>query len=262
MNKYFFLALIVLMACLYTSCTTKKKLTYLTDLDNMEIKEGIPTLATEYKIKENDNLYIDIQTMNPEVNTLFNPSRGTGLGSGTQQNYGELSSQYLNGFQVDTNGDVYMPILGKVSVIGKTLKEVQEHIQIQADNYIKEASIKVKLLNFKITVMGEVQNPGVYYNYNSFITVLDAISLANGETEYSRIKEVLVVRQLDNGIKSYRLDLTKSEGFMSSEAFFLQPNDVVYIEPDRNKSLNINLPFFTLVMSSISTLILLLNYIN
>ena len=88
---------------------------------------------------------------------------------------------------------------------------------------------------------------------------MDALSFANGEeTDYSKIQEVVVLRETEEGIKSFRLDMTQGKKFMLSEVFYLQPNDVVYVEPDKSKSLKINLPVFTLVMSSISTLVLLL----
>lgn len=262
MNKFLFFSIIVIIGNLYTSCKTKKDLTYLQDLSNQELQEGVPTPAKAYKIKENDNLYIDILSMNQEINALFNPSKGMGYNSGTQQNYGDISSQYLNGFQVDFKGDITMPILGTVKVLDKTIHEAQELIQTEVDKYIKDATIKVKLLNFKLTVMGEVKNPGVYYNYNNYITILDGISMASGQTDYSHIKNVLVLRQTENGIKSYRMDLTSSKDLLISKAFYLQPNDVIYIEPDKSKRLKINMPVFTLILSSISTAVLLLKYVD
>jgi len=264
MNKFIFFILFVIIANLHTSCKTGKDLTYLQDLGHLELQEGIPAPPQAYQIKENDNLYIDILSMNPEINALFNPSKGNGSGynSGTQQNYGDISSQYLNGFQVDFKGDITMPILGTVKVLGKTIHETQQLIQTEADKYIKDATIKVKLLNFKLTVLGEVKNPGIYYNYNNYITILDGISMASGETDYSHIKKVLVLRQTDKGIKSYRMNLTSSKDLLTSKAYYLQPNDVIYIEPDQSKRLRINMPVFTLIISSISTAVLLLNYLD
>ncbi|WP_066627316.1 polysaccharide biosynthesis/export family protein [Labilibacter marinus] len=262
MQKTIYFLLMIVTVGLYTSCKSNKELTYLSDIENEELQEGIPAPASIYRLRENDNLYVDIQTMNPEINALFNPAKGTGFNSGTQQNYGDLSSQYLNGFQVNLQGEIEMPILGSVKVIGKTLEEAREMMQVEADKYIKDATIKLKLLNYKITIMGEVKRPGVYYNYNSFVTVLDGISMASGETDYSSIDEVLVLRQTEKGTKSYRIDMSSGKKFLQSEAYYLQPNDVVYVEPDNSKKLKINLPVYTLILSSVSTLILLLNYIE
>ncbi len=262
MSKFiFYIPIIIISICCISSCKTKKNLTYLRDLENQEEQVGIPAPTTIYKIKSSDNLYIDIQTMNPEINALFNPSKGSGYQSGTQQNFGDLSSQYLNGFMVDKGGYVKLPIIGKIKVENKTLSEAEELIQNKAYEYLKDATVKVKLLNFKITVLGEVNNPGVYFNYNEYFTILDGISMASGETDYSQISNVKVLRTTEHGSKSYILDLTK-KNFLTSEAYYLQPNDVIYVEPAGAKSRQINTPLYSLVLSSVSTIVLLLNFIK
>ena len=234
---------------------------YLNNTQDQEVLKAMPTEVSEYIIKTNDNLYIDIQSMSPEVNALFNPSKGGSMQGGTQQNYGQLSGQYLNGFQVDLSGNVTLPIIGKVVLAGQSLNQAQESIQAKADEYIKDATVKVKLLSFKVTVLGEVKNPGVYYNYNNQMTVLDGISMASGVTDYGRIQKVLVLRPTEDGSKTYRLDLSNKK-FLSSDAFFLQPNDVVYVEPDKYKNVKLNSPIFSLFLSTISTLILALNVLK
>ena len=254
MQKQYLFIFSLFVLTFLSSCRSNKDLIYLNDTKDQEILEGIPNSTSEYIIKSNDNLYIDIQSMNPEVNVLFNPSQSTGQG-GTQQNYGQLSGQYLNGFQVDLSGNINLPIIGKIALAGKTLNQAKELIQAQADEYIKDANVKVKLLSFKVTVLGEVKSPGVYYNYNNQMTVLDGISLASGVTDYGRIQKVLVLRPTSKGSKTYRLDLTNRK-FLSSEAFFLQPNDVVYVEPDKFKNVKLNSPMYSLFLSTISTLIL------
>lgn len=261
MQKQFLLILTVLAGLFLSSCRTNKDLVYLNNTQNQELLEGLPTKVSEYTIKVNDNLYVDIQSMSPEVNAMFNPSKGSGMQSGTQQNYGQLSGQYLNGFQVDLSGNVSLPIIGKVALAGQSLKQARESIQLKANEYIKDATVKVKLLSFKVTVLGEVKNPGVYYNYNNQMTVLDGISMASGVTDYGRIQKVLVLRPIEKGSKTYRLDLSNKK-FLGSEAFFLQPNDVVYVEPDKYKNVKLNSPIFSLFLSTISTLILALNVLK
>ncbi len=257
MNKFIYLSLLF---CLCFSCKPTKDLICLKDLQNQNLQEGIPVPSVDYKIKESDNLYIDIQTMNPEINMLFNPSKGTGYSSGTSQNYGDLTGQYLNGFIVDKNGEVTMPILGKVKVIDQTIEDAQALIQEKADKYIKDATIKLKLLNYKITIMGEVNNPGVYYNYNDYVTILDALSMANGQTDYSNIENALVMRQTEEGTKNFRLNLKSGVDLMNSPAYYIQPNDVIYIEPDNSKKRQINATTYSLIISTISTLVLTIHY--
>ena len=103
--------------------------------------------------------------MNPEVSALFNPSKGAGFTGGTSQNYGDISGQFLNGFQIDMMGNVTLPIIGKINVINRTVAEAQNEIQRKADEYLNNATVKVKLLSFKVTVLGEVKNPGVRNNF-------------------------------------------------------------------------------------------------
>jgi len=258
MQKQLLLILIVLAGLFISSCRTNKDLVYLNNANDQEIQEGISGPVSEYIIKANDNLYIDIQSMSSEMNALFNPSKSGGMQSDTQQNYGHLPGQYLNGFQVNLNGNINLPIIGKVTLVGKSLNQARETIQAKADEYIKGATVKVKLLSFKVTVLGEVKNPGLYYNYNSQMSILDAISRASGVTDYGRIQKVLVLRSTDSGSRTYRLDLTNKK-FLASDAFFLHPNDVVYVEPDKYKNVKLNSPLYSLFLSTLTTLILVLN---
>ncbi len=261
MNKpLLYTAIIIILFSLF-SCKSKKDLIYLQNTSNQEEIAIQAASINNYQIKINDNLFIDIQTLDPEVSKLFNPTKSLGASGGTAQNFGTSSSQMLNGFEVDIRGDITLPIIGKVKVENLTLDQAQQSLQQKANEYLKDAIVKVKLLSFKYTVLGEVNRPGVYYNYNNLFTVLDAVSEASGETDYSRIKKIKVVRNFNNKGKIYDLDLTQKD-FFTSEAYYIQPNDVIYIEADNSKALKINLPLYTMVFSSISTIVLLLNFVS
>jgi polysaccharide export outer membrane protein len=213
----------------------------------------------EYLIKPDDNLFIDIQSQNPEVDALFTPTRSSMYG--TQSNYGDLPGQYLNGYQVDGKGMIHLPVIGEISVADKTEEGAKIAIKQKADEFIKNATVKVKILTYKIMVLGEVRNPGVYRNYNKSITILEAIGMANGTSDYASVRKVLVIRPTVKGDKSYRLDLTKKE-VLASEAFYLLPNDVVYVEPDRYKNFSLNSTVYSMALSAITTSILILTYLN
>ena len=261
MHKQLLFLLVSLSVGILTGCKPNKDLIYLSNVTDQEEQAGLPGTVPVYAVKANDNLYIDIQTTDPEINVLFNPTKGMGTSGGTQSNFGQQSSQYLNGFMVGLDGNVQLPIIGRVQVLGLSLPEVQGAVQQAADKYLKDATVRVRLLSFKVTVMGEVKSPGVYYNYSDNLTILEGISLANGETDYSSIKKVLVLRPTQEGSQSFRLDLTNKR-FLASPAFFLQPNDVVYVEPDKNKTVKINAPMYSLFLSTVSTLILVLNVVK
>jgi polysaccharide biosynthesis/export protein len=259
MKKLFFNCIYTFILILsFISCRSTKDMKFFQDISDRELTQSA-VKPTEYLIKPEDNLYIDIQTTNPEVDLLFSPSRSTTYG--TQSNYGDLASQYLNGYQVNDKGMIRLPVIGEVSVADKTEEGAKIAIQQKADEYLKNAMVKVKILTYKITVLGEVRDPGVYYNYNKSITLLEAISMAKGISDYASVRKVLVIRPSLKGNKSFRLDLTKKE-MLASEAYYLLPNDVVYVEPDRYKNFNLNATVFAMTLSTVTTAILVLTYIN
>jgi polysaccharide export outer membrane protein len=117
----------------------------------------------------------------------------------------------------------------------------------------------VKLLNFKVTVLGEVRTPGVQYNYNNTFTVLDAIAQANGNTDFATIKRVKVVRPGEKSNTTYMLDLS-SKDIYQSDAFYLQPNDYIFVEPDKYKNFQLNSQAWSMGISSISMLLAVLAF--
>lgn len=259
-NNLFMLTIVLLFSMNFTSCRSTRDMKYFQDVQN-ETQQDKSSTVPEYLIKADDNLYVDIKSMNVEVNQLFSPSKTASYGGGTQSDFGLVSSQYLNGYRVDQKGIIQLPVIGEVKVDGMTEEAANIVIQKRVNEYFKDATVRVKILTYKITVLGEVRNPGVYYNYDKSITVLDALGLANGTTEYASIKKVLVLRTTASGKKSYRLDL-REKSFMSSEAFYLIPNDILYIEPDNYKNSAFNTTVFSLTLAAISTTILILSYIQ
>jgi polysaccharide biosynthesis/export protein len=244
----------------FSSCRSTRDMKFFKNLSNNELVQATGQ-APVYKIKTDDNLYIDIQSTNPELDKLFSSEKSNGFNGGTQSNYGDLTSQYINGYQVNTKGTITLPIMGQIEVVNKTEEEAQEAIQKKVNEYFEEANVRVKLLTYKVSILGEVRNPGTYHNYNKTLTILEALSMANGTTDIATVRNVLVVRPTENGNKSFRVDLT-GKNAMKSEAYYLMPNDVVYVGPDRYKNFPLNSTAFSLTLSAITTTILLLTYIH
>lgn len=257
MKNYQMLLLILLLGVLF-SCRSSKELIYLKDAANNETIKGLPT---EYVLKTGDILYVSIKSMNPEVNLIFNPESNMEVNTGQgYQRYTTPSGAYLYGYEVDTNGDIKLPMLGKINVSGILISDVESLVQKKADEYLNDAIVKVKLLNFKITVLGEIRNPNTYYNYNNSITVLEAIAMANGNTDFASIKKVMVVRPIAEGRKTFMLDLS-SKSMYSSEAYYLQPNDYVIVQPDKYKNFQLNSQAYSLIFSSISIMLAVLGFV-
>jgi len=244
------------------SCRSTKELVYLKDVAQNEVIKGLPTQTTQHLLETGDILYVSIKSTNNDVNLLYNPesTMETNVGGQSYLKFTTPSGAYLYGFEIDKEGDLKLPMLGKLKVVGHTQSEIEQIVQKKADESLKDAIVKVKLLNFKITVMGEVRNPGVYYNYNNSINLIEALAMANGNTDYATIKDVMVVRPSAEGNKTYMLDLTSKDVYLS-EAFYLHPNDNVIVRPDKHKNVQLNSQAYSLVLSSVSVMVTVLGFI-
>ena len=244
------------------SCTSQKELTYLNNLDTTAISQFHPLTRPDYRVQYQDILYVNFFTMNREMNDLLNP--GSGATSATYM-FRDPSTTYIYGYTVSDEGDISLPILGNVQVYGLTMNEVKRAIEERAAQYLKDAVVNVRLLSFKFTVIGEVNRPGSFSNYNNQLTVLEAIGMAGDITDFGDRKKVLVVRPTKEGTFTFRINL-QDKNLLQSEGYFLLPNDIVIVEPIRSKPFQLNLPTTSLIVtttiSTISTLILLITFIN
>ncbi|NQU88630.1 MAG: polysaccharide biosynthesis/export family protein, partial [Mariniphaga sp.] len=133
MKRFFLFILIATGALFFSSCQMSKHLTYFQDLEKEQSLFGIPEEVPEYRIRPLDNLYVNIQTLDEEVNQLYNSTQGNdNYFSGPQQMYAGLPSHYINGYQVETSGKITFPILGEIQVAGLTLLEAQGRIKDKA----------------------------------------------------------------------------------------------------------------------------------
>lgn len=257
--SYFHLILIVMVTL--TSCSSTKNITMFQDSREGLNNYNILNKAPEHKIKPYDNLYLSILTLDQEVNKLFNPSlAGDGYASGTQQMFGDKTSKYINGYLVSADSTITMPILGKLNLVGLNLEEAEERVRARAEEYLKEPTVHVKFLNFKVNISGEINNPGIYYNYEGSLNILDAVSEASGITEYADLKNVIVKRQNGEKIYGHKLDLTDNSVY-ASDIFYLQPNDLVYIPPTNLKRRRENSDAYSKLLSTLSVLLVAVSLI-
>jgi polysaccharide biosynthesis/export protein len=243
------------------SCTSQKKLAYLNNLPETGGESQFTMDIPDYKLQQRDILYITIKSMTPDgrINDFLLSSSSN---AGISLSQGE-SGGYLYGYDVNSDGEIAIPAVGRIKVAGLTLEETRKMLQTSADKVFKNSTVECKLLSFKFTVIGEVKTPGTFLNYNNYLTVLEAIGRAGGVSDYGNRDRVLVIRPVKEGTKTYRLNL-QDKKILSSEAYFLLPNDVVIVEPLKQKIFNMNLPTFsfiiTTVLSTITTTLLLINY--
>ena len=246
---------LLLISIVFASCNRRSQLLYMQNVDD---KTDMPfATPPAYKLGAGDILYIQLVTHSPEISMAFNNPTGAQYMTRGQ----DESSLYLNGYTVDPDGFVKLPFLGEAQVKGLTLDEARSIIQQKTNALYKDASVIVKLASFKVTIVGEVRRPGVIRNFNDNLNIFEAIAAVGDISENGDRRKVLVVRPTSEGNKTYRLNLADKSA-LSSAGFYLLPNDVVIVEPIGNKVFQMNIPYITLTFTSISTLILLYNFIT
>lgn len=245
----------LLAVALLTSCSTPEKLGLLRDLEYNLPETAIP--APELKLKVDDR--ISIQVFSEEVE-LAAPFNSAGI-----QVEGETASLLSATYGVDARGDIDFPVLGQIHVEGLTLKEVQKTIAdlIIQRGYIKEPVVKADLVNFRVTVLGELGQKEIEVEGNS-INLLQVISGLNKDNEGAKIPDVMVIRTENGERTAYTVNLQSKELF-NSPVFYLQQNDIVYIKP-RGVRLSyggdVFLKVFTPLMSTVSSILYILALFN
>lgn len=243
-----FLIMIIVVAV--SSCYSKKELVY---LQNKEFSSLYPTQIKnrrpEYKIQPNDVLHVNIQNPDTETYSFFNiGNQEMGPRGGSE------AVLYLIGHSVNQEGNISIPLLGNIKVANLTLEEATNMIQNEVDKYLKNSSVSVKLVSFKVSVLGEVKSPGYYYVFNAQCTVLEALGLAGDMTASGNRKDVKLVRQTENGVEVILLDLTSAD-LMNSKYYYMLPNDVLYVEPTREQVSRLNFQPIGIGLSALGVII-------
>ncbi|WP_111307088.1 polysaccharide biosynthesis/export family protein [Confluentibacter sediminis] len=224
MNITFFKKELIVLLCfsfILSSCVSKKEVVYFQNAKNFETM--VDTETFKAKLKIGDILSIYVSTINPQDAVPYNIVIQSGsMGS-------------LIDYLIDVDGNIDYPILGKVKLVGLTVEEAKELFKkkFSEGQLLKDPVIIIRVLNFRVTVAGEVRSPGVYPVSGERVSILEALGLAGDLTIKGRRDNVLVVRDF-NGTKTYtRVDLTNKEVF-NSPVFYLTQNDYIYVEPNNS----------------------------
>ena len=249
MKNYYIVVAGFLLLILFSSCSSQKKLAYFYGMDSSSadsINKHFNTVH-ESKICIGDMLSITISAEIPEAAAPFNLPFVGYASPGSSQLY---SSPTLQAYLVNVDGCVNMPVVGLVKLVGLTKSQAIEHVKKQLEPHLKEPIVTIQFLNYKITVIGEVLRPGTYVIDNERVTVLDALGLAGDMTVYGRRNNVFLARENNGKMEFTRLNLNSDEIF-KSPYYYLQQNDIVYVEPNTVKT--IASQNISLYLSSIST---------
>jgi polysaccharide export outer membrane protein len=187
-----------------------------------------------YRLQPRDILSIKVKTLDAESSEYFNAEPGNAF------NMFNPASIYLSGYSLDESGSINLPEVGPVKVGGLTVLEAQKKIQESLSTYLNKATILVKLVSFRITVLGEVRNPGQYFVYNDQATLLEGLGMAGDLTDFGNRENITLIRQNGSKLGGIRLNL-RNPDVLSSKYYYLQPNDVVYVQPLRVKNTRGNL---------------------
>ena len=247
LKKLILSCIIVLML---TSCGSRKELVYYQDIDSFKINTSSYTSF----LQPDDLLTIIVKGETPEAVAPYNMPNISYPGNEARA----FEVQRLFTYLIDSEGNINFPSLGKVKIGGLTRIDAENLLLQKLSLYVTNPKVDLRILNFKVSVQGEVTRPGTFPITSERITLLEAISLAGDLTVYGKRTNVLVIREND-GVKSVqRIDLTKSD-FINSPYYYLRQNDVVYVEPNKTKvNASVVGPNIGVILSGVSLLVTIL----
>jgi polysaccharide export outer membrane protein len=241
------------------SCTSTKKTVYFYNVQDTTYLQRGSEIQTP--IQENDILGISISSLNAEASAIFNPPNNNNIRSTTVTGNNTEPGGYL----VNSDGTIQLPVLGNIKAAGLTKKELKDNItnMILAKKLLVDPLVEIRFLNYEVTVIGEVAHPTVITVPSEKISLLKAIGLAGDLTIYGKRENVLLIREENGKKKTRHIDLNSSN-FFNSPYYYLQPNDVVYVEPNKAKvaSASRSQQLLPILLSSLSIIVIVLDRVK
>lgn len=223
------IAIYILGIVLLTSCTSTKKIPYFQDARDSSIERNVS--AGQIHLQPEDKISILVNSRDQQLTNLFNlPYVTRQLG----QTGSYSSAQGVSGYTIDAQGNIDFPVLGKIAVSGMTRMEVASFIKekLISENLVKDPVVTVEFMNLQISILGEVAKPGRYNITQDKMTILDALSMAGDMSIYGKRSNVMVLRNEDGKQKTYVVNLCSASDVFESSVYYLQQNDVIYVEPN------------------------------
>ena len=238
----------IVLIFILASCTSTKKLVYFQG----DIPAGSIDSAYKVRIYPLDILSITVFTINMEAYPYFNMN--------TDRSVADNRSAYEKGYVVDDSGQVKLPLIGAVKVSGLTISQARAAIDLKLRAFINDPIVTVKKLNFKVTVLGEVNRPGTYSIQNEQATLPEVLGMAGDLNQLADREKLRIIRD-ENGVrKDFFIDLTKANS-LSAESYYIHPNDLIYVQPIKRRAYQNISPSVTILTSLITTTIIVLTFI-
>ncbi len=245
---------VISLSLFFSACITNKKLTYLQH-NGVSADTIVAVTPSTYKIQSGDNLFVRVVTPDPQLSDMFNTMPSTTSGVGTTEQSVDLLS-----YPVDSDGTIQLPYAGKIRVVGMSATAATAEVEKALKTYIADASVTVKVVNNYVSLLGEVQKPGRYPVYKNRLGIFQAIALAGDLTEFGDRKKVQLIRQTSSGNIVKEFDLT-DWSIMTSEYYYVMPNDVIYVSPLRGKFYRMDVFPYAVLLGTITTFVLVLNFL-
>ena len=217
----------LILSCLlflFSSCITNNDLEYIRSKDKIS---NISVNSKDYYLQVGDLISVQISTTTEQFHDFFNQEQ-------VSNSQLMMQNPYLYGYLVKEDGFLDLPSLGRVKAEGFTLRELENIIKQIAMTYFENPVVKLNIINFEITILGEVNNPGTFKIVDPEVNILYALSLANDITQFGDRKKVKIIRNDNESNKVFYVDLTKKD-ILNNSDFILQPHDIIYVAPLRKK---------------------------
>ena len=219
-----------LVAAFFSACGTPKNYNYLQDLTNGQVMTT--SVDGTIRLQPKDQISILVKSKDPLMSNLFNKGVTTTMKSGQTE-----GNMYVTGYTLGPDGDIDFPVLGKIQLKGLSRYEAEQTIQKRLqEEQLKDANVTVEFMNLSYTVTGEVKEPGVYPIQKDAITLFEALGKAGDISVYGKRDSVMVVRDIDGTKKAYVLSLTSAKDILSSEAYYVRQNDLIYIKANDTRA--------------------------
>jgi polysaccharide export outer membrane protein len=219
-----FMVIILLLIFTFSACITNRDLEYIRS--NKEIKKAKANKQV-YRLQQGDLISVQISTTTQQQHDFFNKEN-------TSNSQLMIQNPYLYGYIINEEGNLDLPSFGKVKAAGFTLRELENVIKKIAVSYFESPVIKLNIINFEITILGEVNNPGTFKIVDPEVNILYALSLSGDMTQFGNRRKVKVIRNENELNRVFYVDLTK-KGVLNNSDFMLQPHDIIYVAPLNKK---------------------------
>ena len=249
-SKFYLLLKLLILVMLIQGCTPMDKITY---LNNSQLGEwDVSPMPPKHHLEIGDILIVKVISRNEESNNLFNLETNTSSANPRLT----AATLYLTGFTISQEGTIDIPNVGKIYLLNQTLEEAKQTILAKAEDYLINPFVVVKLANFEITILGEVNVPGRYPVYKEGLTIYNALAMAGDINDYGNLTEVKIIRSNKNKKQIYYLDLTDAN-ILTSDFYYLRNNDLIYVQPLKYKGLRKSQS--QILLSTLTTFAILFN---